>query len=148
MLKNEQKLKVFSDISKIYRAMQRELNKRLDKIGLTYLDFLVLKALTEGPATMVALSKRFYVTQSAMTIAIDRLERENLVKRERDRQDRRVIYVKITEDGLMALQEGIEIYTSLAEEVLQGIESKEIEQTVSTLEKVLQKINLIDKEWH
>lgn len=144
MLKNDQRLKVLSDISKIYRALQRELNKRLDKIGLTYLDFLVLKALTEGPSTMVGLSKRFYVTQSAITIAIDRLERNKLVKRERDRQDRRVIYVKITEEGLNAFHQGMEIYEKLAKEVLEGIDEKEIEQTVMTLEKILNKINSLE----
>lgn len=144
MLRNEQKLKVFSDISKIYRALQRELNKRLDKIGLTYLDFWVLKALTEGPSTMVALSKRFYVTQSAITIAVDRLERNKLVKRERDRQDRRVIYVKITEEGLNAFHQGMEIYEKLAKEVLEGIDEREIERAVMTLEKILARINSLE----
>ncbi|ARM74767.1 MarR family winged helix-turn-helix transcriptional regulator [Acidianus manzaensis] len=141
MLKNEEKVKVFSNIAKINRAMQRELNKRLDKIGLTYLDFLVLRALTEGQSTMVSLSRRFYVTQSAMTIAIDRLERNGLVKRERDKQDRRVIYVKITDEGIKIFQKAIEVYLQLAEEILNGIDTELIMETINNLEKILEKIN-------
>ncbi|NON62041.1 MarR family winged helix-turn-helix transcriptional regulator, partial [Acidianus sp. RZ1] len=71
---NEQKIQIFSNIAKIHRAIQRELNKRLESLGITYLDFLILRALDEGQKSMVYLAKRYFVTQASITLAIDRLE--------------------------------------------------------------------------
>jgi DNA-binding MarR family transcriptional regulator len=124
--------------------MQRELNRRLQKLNISYLDFLILKATNEGPTTMVGLSRRFYVTQSAITSAIDRLEKYYLVERKRSAEDRRIIVITITEEGKRTFEEGVKIYMELASEILQDL--GEMDDVLMKLNKILEKINDIGKK--
>lgn len=79
----------------------------------------------EGETTMAKLAKRFFVTQSAITAAVDRLEEMKLVCRGRSSDDRRIITVKITDDGVKVFEEGMTIYKSLAEDILRDFNDKE-----------------------
>ncbi|EWG06686.1 MAG: transcriptional regulator [Candidatus Aramenus sulfurataquae] len=143
MQKNED-IQIFSSIAKIYRAMQRELNRRFQKLNISYLDFLILKATSEGPTTMVGLSRRFYVTQPAITSAIDRLEKYHLVERKRSAEDRRVIVITITEEGKRTFEEAVKIYTELASEILKDL--GEMDDVLMKLNKILEKINEIENK--
>ncbi|WOE51767.1 MarR family winged helix-turn-helix transcriptional regulator [Sulfuracidifex metallicus] len=122
---NNVDITLMSSIAKIHRAFQRELNRRLGSLNITYLDFLILKATMEGETTMAKLAKRFFVTQSAITAAVDRLEEMKLVCRGRSSDDRRIITVKITDDGVKVFEEGMTIYKSLAEDILRDFNDKE-----------------------
>ena len=143
MLKTED-IQVFSTIAKIYRAMQRELNRRLESLNITYLDFLILKATNEGPITMVGLSKRFYVTQSAITSAVDRLESQHLVERKRSLEDRRVVVISITPKGRKVFEEGVKVYKELASEILEGMDG--LDEVLVRLNKILERINEIESK--
>ena len=67
---------------------------------LTYSQFAVLEALYHlGPMTQGEVSAKVLKSGSNMTTVIDNLERDRLVRRERDAKDRRVIYVHLTEAG-------------------------------------------------
>jgi MarR family transcriptional regulator, 2-MHQ and catechol-resistance regulon repressor len=67
---------------------------------LTYSQFAVLEALYHlGPLTQGEVSQKILKSVSNMTTVIDNLERDGLVRRERDANDRRVIHVHLTEAG-------------------------------------------------
>lgn len=53
----------------------------------------------EGPLPMGDLARRVAVTEKTITGLVDRLERDGLVQRLRDRADRRVVRVKLTARG-------------------------------------------------
>lgn len=144
MQKNEEDIQIFSTIAKIHRAIQRELNRRLQKLNITYLDFLILKATNEGPKTMVELAKRFYVTQAAITSAVDRLEKYNLVERRRNSKDRRVIVISITPEGKRTFEEGVKIYKAFASEILGDM--GEMRDVLIKLNRILEKLNSIEEK--
>lgn len=137
--KNEEDIQIFSAIAKIHRAIQRELNKHLQKLNITYFDFLILKATSEHPTTMVGLAKRFYVTQATITSAIDRLEKNHLVVRRRSAGDRRIIVVSITPEGKSVFEEGVKIYRELASQILE--DTGEMGDVLIKLNKILGKID-------
>ena len=67
---------------------------------LTYSQFAVLEALYHlGHMTQGEISLKVLKSGSNMTTVIDNLERDGLVRRERDEKDRRVIHVHLTEAG-------------------------------------------------
>jgi len=77
---------------------------RLAELGtvgdLTYSQFAVLEALYHlGHMTQGEISMKVLKSGSNMTTVIDNLERDGLVRRERDAKDRRVIHVHLTEAG-------------------------------------------------
>jgi MarR family 2-MHQ and catechol resistance regulon transcriptional repressor len=67
---------------------------------LTPSQFAVLEALYHlGPMTQGEVSQKVLKSGSNMTTVIDNLERDKLVRRERDANDRRVIHIHLTEAG-------------------------------------------------
>ena len=67
---------------------------------LTYSQFAVLEALYHlGHMSQGEISIKVLKSGSNMTTVIDNLERDGLVRRERDAKDRRVIHVHLTEAG-------------------------------------------------
>jgi DNA-binding MarR family transcriptional regulator len=53
----------------------------------------------DGPLTMGELARRVAVTEKTITGVVDRLERDGLVRRERDPSDRRVVRVRLAGEG-------------------------------------------------
>ena len=54
----------------------------------------------DGPLMMGEIARRVGVTEKTITGIVDRLEARGLVQRERDAQDRRVVRVRATAEGL------------------------------------------------
>src|SRR4051812_36419941 len=59
---------------------------------------------------MVDLTRRMCVTKGNVTQLIDRLERQGLVTRESDQNDRRIVYAVLTPSGRSAAEEGMELF--------------------------------------
>jgi MarR family 2-MHQ and catechol resistance regulon transcriptional repressor len=72
---------------------------------LTFSQFAVLEALYHlGPMTAGEVGQKILKSGGNMTLVIDNLERDGLVRRERDANDRRVIHVHLTEAGSSKLE--------------------------------------------
>jgi len=87
----------------INRRIKRMHDETLDQLGLTMSDWHVLTALRWGgePHRRKAgeLARRADLTSGAMTSRLDALEREGLVRRLRDPDDRRSVLVELTDKG-------------------------------------------------
>jgi MarR family 2-MHQ and catechol resistance regulon transcriptional repressor len=72
---------------------------------LTFSQFAVLEALYHlGPMTAGEVSQKILKSGSNLTTVIDNLERDGLVRRERDANDRRMVHVHLTEVGRRGLE--------------------------------------------
>ena len=81
-------------------AVTRAYRPRLEALGLTYPQYLVMLVLwQDGPSTMQRIADRLMLGQNAITPLVDRLCQAGLVTRNRDESDRRVIRIELTEDG-------------------------------------------------
>lgn len=86
--------------SRFYRPM-------LDKLGLTYPQFVVMMVLWEnGKITMKALTDLVMLESNTLTPLLKKLEAAGLVKRTRNKDDERVLDVEITEAGLALKADG------------------------------------------
>jgi DNA-binding MarR family transcriptional regulator len=73
---------------------------QLEPFGLNGMQFAVLKHLGEGAARTAADLCRFmHYDTGAMTRIVDRLEQKGLLRRERCRDDRRVVFLRIAPNG-------------------------------------------------
>jgi DNA-binding MarR family transcriptional regulator len=79
----------------------RRLTKGIAReVGLTGPQLTVIKLLeTFGDLSLSSLSERIRAQNSTVTGIIDRMEREELVMRERSTADRRVVLIKLTPKG-------------------------------------------------
>jgi len=86
--------------SRFYRPM-------LDKLGLTYPQFVVMMVLWEnGKITMKALTDLVMLESNTLTPLLKKLEAAGLVKRMRNKDDERVLDVEITAAGLALKADG------------------------------------------
>ncbi|MBM3498835.1 MAG: MarR family transcriptional regulator [Armatimonadetes bacterium] len=74
-----------------------------------------------GPTTATDVSQRVYLSPSTVVGIFDRLEAKGLMKRERDRQDRRIVFVTPTDAGReLVAQAPHPLFASLRE-LLKGL---------------------------
>jgi MarR family 2-MHQ and catechol resistance regulon transcriptional repressor len=93
-------LDTFIKLTRCTNSLFTRLAERNTIGDLTYSQFAVLEALYHlGPMTQGEVSQKVLKSGSNMTTVIDNLERDGLVRRERDTNDRRVIHVHLTEAG-------------------------------------------------
>jgi len=93
-------LNTFIKLTRCTNSLLARLANRNTIGDLTYSQFAVLEALYHlGSLTQGDISAKVLKSGSNMTTVIDNLERDGLVHRERDANDRRVIHVHLTEAG-------------------------------------------------
>jgi len=97
-------LAVFGRLHRCYARYAALLGEIFDKHGINMASFDVLAALRRsGPPyrrTAGELASIGLITTGGLTLRLDRLEQAGLIIRERDTDDRRVVYAQLTEAGL------------------------------------------------
>ncbi|WP_159653141.1 MarR family winged helix-turn-helix transcriptional regulator [Vibrio atypicus] len=97
---------VLISIRQIIRAIDLH-SKRLSKeSGLTGPQLILMRSIKElGEVTIRELSNHTNMSQATATTILDRLERNELVKRVRSSQDKRKVHAHLTEKGLEVLSQ-------------------------------------------
>ncbi|SIT83515.1 MarR family winged helix-turn-helix transcriptional regulator [Edaphobacillus lindanitolerans] len=121
-------------ISALIKQSGREI---LDNYPITPPQFVALQWLLEhGDMTIGDLSNKMYLAFSTTTDLVDRMEKNELVKRVRDEQDRRVVRIHLLEDGERIIEEVIEKRQNDLHEVLSDFTSDEVTNLSSMLIKL------------
>ena len=98
--KESYELRILQSLRRIIRAVDIHSHKLAllhDITGPQLGCLLVVKE--NGPLTSGNIAKKVYLSPSTVVGIIDRLEKKELVVRNRDRKDRRQVYVSITQKG-------------------------------------------------
>lgn len=118
------------------RKLGPELAEAMNGV-LTGPQFFILHLLSRKERWMVTeIAERMSVKPSAITVMIDRLKQHGMVQRERDEQDRRVVFVKITDQGRQTLTEAVEKRKQIVMKYLQHLTKEELESLISIYEKM------------
>lgn len=87
-------------LTRTARALKRALDSKLVEHNLTATQYIVLARLwEEDGVSLTELGERLYFDNPTLTGVVDRMERDGLLERRRDRDDRRVVRVFLTERG-------------------------------------------------
>ena len=87
-------------------AVTRMYKPMLDRMGITYPQYLVLAALGERDGlTVGAIADRLALESSTVTPPIKRMEQAGLVERRRSKEDERQVNVFLTAEGRKLLEE-------------------------------------------
>lgn len=82
------------------RRIQKYYNNRLSEYGITIAQsFIILSLLERNGQNIKELAEKLGIDSSAITGLVDRLEKEDLVERRVDRNDRRAFHVNVTPKG-------------------------------------------------
>jgi MarR family 2-MHQ and catechol resistance regulon transcriptional repressor len=99
--KNDTKaLGTYVKLMRAAEALTARVHKHLSSVGLTVSQFGVLEALYHlGPLSQRDLGQKILRSSGNITLVTDNLEKRGLVRRERDRTDRRFFIVHLTDEG-------------------------------------------------
>ncbi len=126
-------------ISHLIKQKGREI---LSNYTITPPQFVALQWLHEsGDMTIGDLSNKMYLAFSTTTDLVDRMEKNELVQRVRDEQDRRVVRIHLLPEGERIIQEVIEKRQNYLRDLLQEFEVDEAQELL----KLLKKLHLLMK---
>jgi MarR family transcriptional regulator, organic hydroperoxide resistance regulator len=120
-------------------ALQSRIERKLKEFGLTGTQYNALRILRgAGPDGLPCseIGERMITHDPDITRLLDRLERCGLVERDRGKQDRRVIYGKITSAGLKLLREMDGPIEKHGREMLRHVGQERLKRLIELLELV------------
>jgi DNA-binding MarR family transcriptional regulator len=122
-------LQVLARLHRTFVRYQGLLTASLDEFGLSVAGFDVLTALRRAGApyrlTAGALAASGLISSAGVTLRLDRLEKESLIIRERDDQDRRIVYSRLTDRGLALIDKVFDAHLENERAMLAGLSADE-----------------------
>jgi DNA-binding MarR family transcriptional regulator len=134
----EEGLTVGHLMSRARTSLLAGLDAELEGFGLSAMHYAVLKHLAEGAAETAAdLCRYMHYDTGAMTRILDRLEQKGLVRRERCREDRRVVFLRLTPGGRVQLPRLLAAGRRVVDAHLAGFSQAEIEALKNYLGRMI-----------
>jgi DNA-binding MarR family transcriptional regulator len=128
-------------VSRVYLAVTSALKKGMATAGVKNVKPAYIGALFtlwgEKRLRPSELGRKAGLEPSSMTGLLDRMERDNLVKRTPDPQDRRASRIELTYDGVAAEEPVREAVTQTLDTLFAGIPDTDLETTKRVLRTVL-----------
>ena len=127
------------------RLIIREYQPHLDKLGITYPQYLALMILWERDRVPVKeITQKLMLGTSTVTPLLKRMEAQGIITRERSRDDERIVVVTLTTKGRDLQTQAAEIPYKLAENLT--TEFMSIEQLTDLKDKLLLLIEHLSKK--
>lgn len=104
---------------------------------ITNNDMHIIEAIgLSGENTMSSVAKKLKITAGSLTTAVNALVRKAYVKRERSEEDRRVVYIALTEKGEKAFYHHEQFHRQMNNAVIEKLDDEEIDALVKMLKDI------------
>ncbi|MED1800857.1 MarR family winged helix-turn-helix transcriptional regulator [Brevibacillus porteri] len=126
-------------LQEAFRTIMRTMGTQLAEpvSGLTGPQFYILHQLEQKEkCTVGELAESMGVKPSAITAMIDRLDKHGFVARDRDEEDRRVVYISLRDSGKKILQVAKQNRREKLNKMFSHLSEDELQQFVSIFEKL------------
>ncbi len=131
---------VFGRIHRVFIRYQAHINEVFAAHGINAAAFDILAALRRAGApyrqTAGSLADSSLITTGGITLRVDRLEKAGLVVRERDSEDGRVVYVRLTDLGIELTESVVAAHFANEDELLVGVTGTERRQLAGLLSRL------------
>lgn len=132
-------LDVFIKLSRSASAVEGRINRHLAEADLTVSQFGVLEALHHlGPLCQRDLGQKILKSSGNITMVIDNLAKRDLVSRERDKKDRRMVFIHLTDKGNALISELFPKHVAIVEREISVLSDAEQDE----LQRLCRKIGL------
>ena len=104
---------------------------------ITNNDMHIIEAIgMNEPKNMSTIAREISVTVGTLTIAMNSLVKKGYVLRERGKEDRRVVYISLTERGRAAYVHHARFHKAMIDSISDQLTSEEMELLIKTLTKL------------
>lgn len=136
---------VLISLRKIIRAIDLHSKHIERESGLTGPQLLVMQLVaTYGEVTAGVIARDISLSQATVTSIIDRLERKQLLRRERNKDDKRKVMVTLTDAGSIALAQAPTLLQESFIKAFSQLETWEQTLMISSLQRVAAMMNATD----
>lgn len=139
-MKDEEK-RIFEEADWLFRKMVRKLIKEREKVnveGVMLPGILILQKIdADGKKHLSELAEELDLTPGAITGLCDKLEKKGFAVRERLAEDRRTIFLNITEEGHQFLKRHDYIHLSVTNMLFEGFSLEEVEQQIPIFKRLI-----------
>jgi MarR family transcriptional regulator, 2-MHQ and catechol-resistance regulon repressor len=123
------------------KAIQERIRDEMSKNKLSITEFSVLEVLFyQGKQTIQQIGNRILISSGSMTYVIDKLEQKGIIKRNDCREDRRVIHITLTAEGMEMLENIMPKYQDIVDSIFGDLTDDESELLVNSLNKVSNRV--------
>jgi DNA-binding MarR family transcriptional regulator len=130
-----------SRISVLFKYLQRNRDRALADQGLALWEFQTLKDLRHRGApyraTPTELATALGLSPAATTKRLDAMERAGYLRRDHDTDDRRRVFVTLTEAGKQAWEDNIAAQDRIERHLLAALDPAEQDQLIALLRKLV-----------
>ena len=124
---------------RVIASIGQDADRRFESLGLTNAQWVPLLKLHLGQGRTVAeLARECTADAGAMTRLLDRLEGKGLIKRVRSTEDRRVVNLELTEEGVQAAERIPAVLCEVQNEHLAGFAKSEWQALKTYLGRMLE----------
>ena len=138
--KNDLISNIMDNIRRVFQIVNEQSQRIKQETGLTGPQLWAIGVIHEhGPINISDIARRMYLHPTTVLGIIDRLEARGLVSRNRSKDDRRVIWLELTQDGKDLVQSVPEVVQGLLGARLEGIalnDLAEIDEGIGHLVKI------------
>ena len=115
-----------------------DLKKTLKNYPINATEFSVMELLySKGEKSIQEIRDRVLLASGSATYVVDNLEKKGYITRNVSQKDKRVTYIKLTEEGMKLMDEIFPIHKKNTKRVFEKINDKEL----VILKEILKKIN-------
>ncbi len=126
------------------RLITREYQPFLDRLGITYPQYLVLLVLWEKDEQPVNdIAKRLILNTNTITPLLKRMESQGFLIRQRSDEDERKVLVKLTEEGKLLEQSAADIPGELVKRLTDSGSDLDIEELIRLKNNLSSLIHLL-----
>lgn len=129
--------------------MEKSLEGYLAQHGVSLSKFFVLtflrRYMPEG-LTATELAEKISVTRGNMTGLLDGLEKSGLIVRQDSSTDRRVIFIKLSQQGQKLLDEMLPEHFTRVSRIMSSLQEGELKKLTDNLEKIRQELLKLNSE--
>jgi DNA-binding MarR family transcriptional regulator len=127
------------------RLIIREYQPFLDKLGITYPQYLVLMILWEtDEITVNEIAKKLILNTNTVTPLLKRMESLDIISRERSSSDERKVMIRLTEKGKEMREAASVIPLQLVEKI--NSEELDLNRLIELKETLILLIDVLNKE--
>jgi MarR family 2-MHQ and catechol resistance regulon transcriptional repressor len=137
MTTNTEGIHLWLVLWKAAASVSSHARRHIEGLGLGVSDFAVLEAVYhKGALPVNVLGRKVLLTSGSITPAVDRLERQGLVRRVSDPVDRRVRVVHLTRTGRRLVQKSLPGHREAMEKAAAGLTPEERGTLITLLKKL------------
>ncbi|WP_250813828.1 MarR family winged helix-turn-helix transcriptional regulator [Clostridium swellfunianum] len=134
-------VKIIQLMKKVTNAIKQRMGNHFKEMNLTGPQGMLMGTLAHnGEMKVSELSDKLGLSNSTVSGILDRLENQGLVERVRSKEDRRVVYVKVTDEFIKHSQKHFDEINNIIEQMMNKATPEELDiifKGMDTLQKVM-----------